>query len=427
MHPAPAPRIDPSIAPSSHTAFNPASIRAMFPILQQTLYGRWPLVYFDNGASTPRSQPVLDAMDQFERTAYSNVHRGNHWLSESASAAYEDARETLRQFIGAGESNELVFTAGTTASINLVAHAWGETAVGPGDEILLTLADHHSNIVPWQQLAERRGARIVWYDHAIENGIDVDRWAEMLTSRTRIAAWPAVSNVLGWRASNAVMARIARDRGVVTLIDAAQHVAHERTDLTEWNADFVAFGGHKMFGPTGIGILAARSELLESMPPFLGGGSMIETVTRAGFTPGRLPARFEAGTPPIVQAVGLAAAARFLEATGLDAIHGHIASLTADLLGRLHGIPGLRVLGSAAGERAGIISLSVDGVNPQDLAKKLDLKGIATRAGHHCTMPLHEHFGIASSLRASFALFNTTSEVEHFVTTLAAAIKRLRG
>lgn len=413
--------------PPAVSPFDPEKTRAAFPLLHQTLYGRWPLVYFDNGASTPRPQPVLDAMEQFERTAYSNVHRGNHWLSESASAAYEEARETLRQFIGAGETHELVFTSGTTAGINLVAHAWGDSAVGPGDEILLTLADHHSNLVPWQQLAARRGAKIVWYDHDIENGIDVTRWAGCLTSRTRVAAWPAVSNVLGWRAPNATMAKIARDRRVATLIDAAQHVAHERTDLTDWGADFVAFSGHKMFGPTGVGVLAGRRDLLESMPPFLGGGSMIETVTRDGFTPGRLPARFEAGTPPIVQAVGLAAAARFLQAIGLEAIQGHIRDLTADMLERISGIQGLRVLGPSTGERAGIVSLSVDGVNSQDLAKKLDLRGIATRAGHHCTMPLHEHLGIASSLRASLALFNTADEIEHFSITLAAATERLRG
>jgi cysteine desulfurase/selenocysteine lyase len=409
------------------SVFDPELLRAGFPLLGQMLYGRWPLVYLDNGASTPRHQTVLEAMDQFERTAYANVHRGNHWLSETASAAYEDARQELGRFLGAGEEHEIIFTSGTTAAINLVAHGLGDRLLRPGDEILLTLADHHSNIVPWQQFAARRQLKIVWYDHAIETGIDAAAWSRQLTERTRLAAWPAVSNVLGWRAPNAELARLARERGVISLIDAAQHVAHEPTDITAWNADFVAFSGHKMFGPTGIGALAGRRELLESMEPFLGGGSMIETVTREGFTPGRLPARFEAGTPPIVQAVGLAAAARFLTAAGLEAIAGHIARLTVLMLERIAGIPGLRVLGPPAGSRTGIVSLSVEGVNPQDLAKKLDLRGIATRAGHHCTMPLHEHFGMRSSLRASLALFNRAAEVEHFAHSLTAAIGRLRG
>lgn len=402
-------------------------VRPDFPVLQQLLYGRWPLVYLDNAASTHRPRPVLQAMQRCEEEIYANVHRGNHWLSETISAAFEEARGSLGRFLNAGDARQVLFTSGTTAGINLVAHAWGNRHVRAGDEILLTIADHHSNIVPWQQLAARTGSRIVWYDHRIEEGIDLERWSELITPRTRLAAWPAVSNMLGFLAPSAAMAAAARSRGVVTLIDAAQHVAHEVTDLQAWGADFAAFSGHKMFGPTGVGVLCGRREILEPMDPFLGGGSMIDSVTREGFVPGELPARFEAGTPPIVQAIGLAAAASWLQTTGLERIRVHERELTLRCMQRLGGISGLRVHGPPPEARAGIVSFSVAGVNPQDLGKMLDLKGIATRAGHHCTMPLHQQLGIASSLRASFCPFNTAGEIDRFARQLEESIGRLRS
>lgn len=403
-----------------------ALTRNDFPVLSQKLYNRWPLVYLDNAASTHRPLAVLEAMEQFERTSYSNVHRGNHWLSEEASAGFEQARETISQFIHAPDPRGVVFTPGTTAGINLVAHAWGNARLEAGDEILVTVADHHSNLVPWQQLAARTGARIVWYDHDIEQGIDVDRWSSLFTSRTRLATWPAVSNVLGFRAPTAAMVAIARSWGVTTLVDAAQQVPHEPTDVQQWNADFVVFSGHKMAGPTGIGVLYGRPELLDRMEPFLGGGSMIGTVGRDGFTPAPVPARFEAGTPPIVQAIGLAAAARYLMSLGLERIHAHEQELTRAAMQQLSAIPGLRILGPTADQRAGLISFSCEGVNSQDLGKLLDLRGIATRAGHHCAMPLHQHLGLANSLRASFWIYNSLAEVGLLAEGLASALAKLR-
>ncbi len=406
--------------------FDPHSVRSDFSILDQKIYSRWPLIYFDNGASTIRPASVLDAMDRFEKTSYANVHRGNHWLSETASFEYEQARETIREFVNATDTTEIIFTGGTTASINLVAHAWGNSRLKPDDEILLTIADHHSNIVPWQQLAARSGAKIVWYDHEIESGIDTGAWSRLISDRTRLVAFPAVSNVLGFRAAVVEMAAIARNANVVSLVDAAQHAPHEPLDVQAWNTDFTVFSGHKMLGPTGIGILHGRLELLESMHPFLGGGSMIDSVSTEGFSPGRLPARFEAGTPPIVQAIGLAAAARYLKDVGLENIYQHEHSLTQTACDLLSKVDGLRILGPSPENRAGIISFTVDGINSQDLGKMLDLKGVATRAGHHCTMPLHDHLGIRSSLRASFYLYNTIDEVNSFAEHLVATIARLR-
>jgi cysteine desulfurase/selenocysteine lyase len=364
-------------------------------------------------------------MESFESQSYSNVHRGNHWLSEAASAEFEQARDTVRDFLNARHSDEIVFTSGTTASINLVAHAWGNENLAAGDEILLTIAEHHSNIVPWQQLAARTGARIVWYQDDIEAGIDVDRWKKLFSPRTRIAAWPAVSNMLGFHAPTTEMTAAASSQNIVTLVDAAQHVPHEPLDVQAWKADFVAFSGHKMLGPTGIGVLYGRQELLKSMPPFLGGGSMIDSVTTDGFEPGALPARFEAGTPPIVQAIGLAAAVRYLQATGLDRISAHEKTLVKSAMNQMAAIPDLRIYGPPAEERAGIVSFTVGKLNSQDLGKMLDLRGVATRAGHHCTMPLHQHLGIRNSLRASFYLYNTLEEIDQFIVHLQTAIKRL--
>ncbi len=401
------------------------SLRSDFPILERQVYNRWPLIYLDNAASTLRPGPVIAEMDQFEQQCYSNVHRGNHWLSETASAAFENARQTLCEFVNARHCEEIIFTSGTTSGINLVAHAWGNQHIQPGDEILLTIADHHSNIVPWQQLAERTGAKTVWYRHEIENGIDVDRWAGLISPRTRMAAWPAVSNMLGFRAPNAEMSRIARAQGVTTLVDAAQHVPHEALDVQVWNADFAVFSGHKMLGPTGIGVLYGRRELLEEMPAFLGGGSMIDSVTMDGFSVGALPAKFEAGTPPIVQAIGLAAAVRYLNQVGLERISLHEQELVMAAIDAMSGIPGMRIYGPPAARRAGIVSFTVGGINSQDLGKMLDLRGVATRAGHHCTMPLHDHLGIRNSLRASFYLYNTLKEIPLFVKHLESAIGRL--
>ena len=403
-----------------------AKIRADFPILQQEIHRRKPLVYFDNGASTQLPRSVIDAMTQAYEQTYANVHRGIHWLSEQSTAQFEDARSGIAKFIHAANDREVIFTQGTTAAINLVARAWGDSQLKRSDEILLTEMEHHSNIVPWQQLAERSGARVRFVPIDSEGRLDLNQVKTMLSVRPKIFAFTAISNVLGTINPVRELAKMAREQGVVTLVDAAQHVPHEPIDVQEWGADFVAFSGHKMLGPTGIGILHGRMELLEKMPPFLGGGSMIERVGMDGFTPGEVPARFEAGTPPIVEAIGLHAAIQYLSAIGMDRIQRHEQTLMQHMQKKLESqIDGLRVLGPRT-NRAAIFSFVVEGINPQDLAKMLDFQGIAIRAGHHCAMPLHDKLGIRSSSRASLYLYNSTDEIDFFVEALRTVIGKLR-
>ena len=403
-----------------------AKIRADFPILQQEIHRRKPLVYFDNGASTQHPRSVIDAMTQAYEQTYANVHRGIHWLSEQSTAQFEDARSGIAKFIHAANDREVIFTQGTTTAINLVARAWGDSQLKRSDEILLTEMEHHSNIVPWQQLAERSGARVRFVPIDSEGRLDLNQVKTMLSVRPKIFAFTAISNVLGTINPVRELAKMARQQGVVTLVDAAQHVPHEPIDVQEWEADFVAFSGHKMLGPSGIGILHGRMELLEKMPPFLGGGNMIERVGMDGFTPGEVPARFEAGTPPIVEAIGLHAAIQYLSAIGMDRIQRHEQTLMQHMQKKLESqIDGLRVLGPRT-NRAAIFSFVVEGINPQDLAKMLDFQGIAIRAGHHCAMPLHDKLGIRSSSRASLYLYNSTNEIDFFVEALRTVIGKLR-
>jgi len=406
--------------------FDPEKIREDFPILQQTIHRNRPLIYFDNGASTQHPRAVIDAMSDCYGRTYANVHRGIHWLSEQSSAQYESARQSVQQFIGAAHDNEIIFTSGTTASINLVARSWGEANLGAGDEILLTIFEHHSNIVPWQQVAARTGAMIKWVGITAEGELDLDDLKHQLSERTKLVAFSAVSNVLGTKPPVAEIVSLANSVGAITFVDAAQYVPHEPTNVQNWNADFVAFSGHKMCGPSGVGILYGRQTLLEAMPPFLGGGSMISKVTTDGFSPGELPAKFEAGTPPIVEAIGLGAAIDYLTAIGLSAISQHETTLVANAMTALQAIDGLTMLGPPADRRAGLLSFVVDGVSPQDIAVLLDQAGIAIRAGHHCAMPLHDQLGHRASCRASFYLYNTTQEVEFFATALTKVLTRLR-
>lgn len=403
-----------------------AALRADFPILHQTIHRNRPLVYFDNASTTQRPQFVIDAMRRLYVERYANVHRGIHYLSEQASADYESARESVRMLIGARRTHEVIFTSGTTAAINLVARAWGDQNVNPGDEILLTIAEHHSNIVPWQQLAERRQAHIVWCDLTFDPQRDLETFVSRLTERTRMAAFTAVSNVVGYRLPVAAMAAAARQAGARVLIDAAQHVPHDPLDVQAWDCDFLAFSGHKMLGPTGIGVLYGRESLLESMPPFLGGGSMIHQVTRDGFEPGELPAKFEAGTPPIAEAIGLAAAIEYLQRVGLDNIAAHERRLVERAHARWRDAAGLQIAGSREEHKGGIVAFSIPGVAHFDLAVQLDLLGFAVRLGHHCAMPLHAHLGLRDSLRASFYLYNSLEEVDRFADALQESIRRLR-
>lgn len=402
------------------------SIRRDFPILDQSIHRDRPLVYLDNAASSQRPLSVIQSMVDCYEKSYANVHRGIHWLSEQASEQYENARMVIGQMIGARHHHEVIFTSGTTAGINLVAHAWGSVNLAEGDKILLTILEHHSNIVPWQQLAERTGAVVEFVGLNEEGRLDLEAYRALLDERTRVVAITAVSNVLGCVVPVAEMVNLARNVGAHVLVDAAQHVPHEPTNIDEWDADFVVFSGHKMLGPTGVGVLWGKQELLESMPPFLGGGNMISEVTVEGFSPGELPAKFEAGTPPIAQAIGLGVAAEYLQKIGLSAISRYERELTALAYQELANIDGLEILGLPGPDRSGILSFVVEGLSNQDISIFLDRQGVAIRAGHHCAMPLHDALGVPNSCRASFYLYNTQQEVQRFVDALRQVIEKLR-
>ncbi len=394
------------------------SYRADFPILNQMVHGDWPLVYLDNAATTQRPRQVIDALVEAYECHYANVHRGIHWLSEQSTDLYEEARETVRRFIGAAHREEIIFTTGTTMAINIVARSWGDTVVGAGDEILLTELEHHSNIVPWFQLAQRTGCRIRFLPITDDGRLALDRLDDYLTERTRIFAFAAVSNVLGTINPVAELVAAAHSAGALALVDAAQSIPHAATDLQAWDADFVAFSGHKMMGPSGVGVLYGRRDLLAELPPFLGGGSMIHRVTVDGFEAAGLPARFEAGTPPIVPAIGLKAAIDYLDQIGMETITRHEEQLTALAHGLLEHVEGVRVLGPPPEAKAGIVAFVIDGIHAHDVAQILDRRGIAIRAGHHCAMPLHQRLGVVASNRASFYLYNTAEEVEKLATAV---------
>ena len=403
-----------------------AAIRADFPVLDQTIHRDRPLIYFDNGASTQHPNAVIDAMSDSYRRTYANVHRGIHWLSEQSSEQFEKARTAVQKFINAPHNNEVIFTSGTTAAINTIAGSWGVKNVGPGDEILLTIFEHHSNIVPWQQLAEKVGAKVQFAGITATGELDLDDVRSKLNERTKMFAFAAVSNVLGTMTPVTQLVEMARSVDAKTLIDAAQHAPHEPTDVQTWGADFVVFSGHKMCGPSGIGVLWGRQEILENTPPYMGGGGMIDQVTTDGFTWGELPARFEAGTPPIVEAIGLGAAIEYLNGVGLESIAQHERQLTAAAYEQLAEIEGLKILGPPADRRSGLISFVVDRVATQDMSILLDQQGVAIRAGHHCAMPLHQQLEIRSSCRASFYLYNTMDEVDVFVAAFKKVLSRLR-
>ncbi|HVX14979.1 MAG TPA: cysteine desulfurase [Pirellulales bacterium] len=402
------------------------ALRADFPILSTVIHGDRPLVYFDNAATTQRPRQVIQSLVDVYEKHYANVHRGIHWLSEQSTDLYSEAREKVRSFINARHVEEVIFTYGTTEGINLVARSWGDEHVGQGDEIILTDMEHHSNLVPWQQLAVRRGAVLRYLPVTDDGLLDIDALPRLLNERTRIVAVTAASNVLGTFNPIPEIVRRAHEAGAVVVVDAAQSAPHLPTDVQTLGADFLAFSGHKLMGPTGVGILYGRRDLLAAMYPFLGGGSMIRRVTREGFEPADLPARFEAGTPPIVPAIGLGAAIDYLMGIGLVRIHEHIHRLTALAHDVLQSIPGVRIFGPPPESKAGIVSFTVDGIHAHDVAQLLDLQGIAVRAGHHCAMPLHKRLGVAATTRASFYLYNTPEEVAWLGPALEQAKHRLR-
>jgi cysteine desulfurase / selenocysteine lyase len=395
-----------------------------FPILGRPLRDRR-LVYLDNAATTQKPDAVIEAERRFYRESNANIHRGVHWLSQHATDLYEQARDSVRAFVNAAHPDEIVFTRGTTESINLVAQSWGRAHLKPGDEILLTGMEHHSNIVPWQLLCEQTGAVLKVVPVTDGGELQLDAFESLLGARTRLLAVVHVSNALGTVNPVARMARQARAAGALVLVDGAQAVAHQPVDVQGLGCDFYAFSGHKLYGPTGIGVLYGRRELLAAMPPWQGGGDMIRTVAFDGSTWADPPQRFEAGTPNIAGVVTLAAAIEYVLGVGLARIAAHEQRLLALATEAVRRLPGIRVIGTAR-DKAGILSFIVDGIHPHDLGTILDAEGVAIRAGHHCTMPLMTRFGIPGTARASFAMYNGDDDVDALVAGIATA-QRLFG
>lgn len=411
--------------PQSDVATRLARCRADFPILSRRLYGDVPLAYFDNAATTQRPRQVIESMVACWENYYGNVHRGIHTLAEESTARYEDARRKVARLLGASSAEQIVFTHGATESINLVARCWGEAELRPGDEIVVTEMEHHANLVPWHQLAERTGAvvRAASIDEA--GRLDWQSFERLLGSRTRLVAVTAVSNVLGTVNPVPDIVRLAHQAGALVLIDAAQAVPHQAIDVKQWDADFVAFSGHKMLGPDGVGVLYAKRDLLEAMPPWLGGGHMIREVRLDGYDPSReAPDRFEAGTPPIVAAIGLGAAIDYSNEVGLEAVVRHEQQLTRRAHEVLGAVPSVRLIGPPPEEKAAIVTFTVEGVHAHDVAAVLDRHGIAVRAGHHCAMPLHKRLGVPATVRASFYLYNTLDEVDRLGPAVEAACRQ---
>jgi cysteine desulfurase/selenocysteine lyase len=399
-------------------ALDIAQIRAQFPALQQSVHGK-PLVYLDNAATTQKPRAVIDALVHYYERDNANIHRGVHALSQRSTEAHDGSREKVRAFINARSTREIVFTRNATESINLVARAWGGANLGPGDEVLITAMEHHSNIVPWQLICEERGATLVVAPIDERGALQLDEFERRLTPRTKIAAFTHLSNALGTINPVAAMAAACRARGIATLIDGSQAVYHMPVDVAALGCDFYAFTGHKLYGPTGIGVLYGREAMLEAMPPYQGGGDMIRSVTFEGSTWNDLPYKFEAGTPHIAGAIALGAAIDFVQSAGLAAIGAHERELLAYGHDRIGAIPGVRLIGTAP-EKASVISFVVEGVHPHDLGTIVDRDGVAIRTGHHCAQPVMDFFGIPATARASLAMYNTRDEID----TLAASVER---
>ncbi|MDZ4848187.1 MAG: SufS family cysteine desulfurase [Pirellulaceae bacterium] len=393
---------------------------ADFPILRRKHSSGSRLVYLDSAASSQRPKQVIDAISHVYSTHYSNVHRSGHELAAETTVAMESARSAVGRFINAPNwnnsevSKSIVFTSGTTASINLVARAWGEANLEMDDEIILTEMEHHSNIVPWQQLAQMIGATIRWLPIRDDYQLDIDRLPELLSKRTKMVAVTAVSNVLGTINPVRTIAEMAHRVGSLVLVDAAQAIPHGDVDVQSMDADFVVFSGHKMLGPTGIGVLYGKTELLNAMPPFMGGGNMIKSVSKTGFEPAGLPHRFEAGTAPIVEAIAMQKAVEYLESFEEGAILAHERSLASEVHRRFKDIRGVKVYGPDIEAKNGIVTFAIEGMHADEVGRRLDLQGIAIRVGHHCAMPLHQKLGLSATCRASFYLYNTLEDVEVF-------------
>jgi cysteine desulfurase/selenocysteine lyase len=405
----------------STRAFDVARIRADFPILGLTVAGK-PLVYLDNAASSQMPQPVIDRLLRYQTTEHANINRAVHYLSETATAEYEAARRKLQRFINAREEREVIFTSGTTDGINLVMQGWGRKFIGAGDEIILTVLEHHSNIVPWQMLAAEKGATIHVVPINDAGELLIGDYEALFNERTRFVGVGHVSNALGSINPVKPMIAFARARGVPVLVDGAQAAPHLAVDVQDLDCDFYAFSGHKMCGPTGIGILYGRAALLEQMQPFKGGGDMIRTVTFEATTYNAIPHKFEAGTPPIAAAIGLGAAVDYLSAIGMPAIAAHEHELLRQATQRIADLPGVRVIGTAR-HKAAVLSFAVEGIHPHDVGTLLNQEGVAVRTGHHCAQPLMRRLGLAATSRASFAFYNTVADVDALIVGIRSVQK----
>ena len=396
-------------------SLNINEVRSQFPILQRETRKGVPLIYLDSTATSQKPVAVMEAMDNFYRRSNANIHRGVHTLAEESTAMYEEARAKIAKFINAPSERQIIYTRNTTESINLVAYSWARANLKAGDLVILTEMEHHSNLVPWQMLQAERGIELDFIPVTADGLLDLDAYRSLLSRGPKLVSFTQMSNVLGTINPAAEIIRLAHEAGAVTLVDAAQSVPHINVDVQALDADFLAFSAHKMCGPTGIGALYGKMALLESMPPFLGGGDMIKEVHLRSFRPNTLPHKFEAGTPAIAEAVGFGAAVEYLSSLGMEAIAAHEHEITEYALERLEEVPGLNVIGPSADKKGGVASFTFDGVHPHDVAQILDQDGIAVRAGHHCAQPLHEKFGIPASTRASFYLYTTKEEVDALI------------
>ena len=406
--------------PQTTNTLDIAAIRKDFPILERETREGVPLVFLDSAASSQKPKQVIQAMSRFYETEYANVHRGIYKLAEEATAAFESARERVAEFVGAESARQIIFTRNATEAINLVANSWGRANLAEGDLVLLTQMEHHSNIVPWQMLASQIGFQIEFAPMTEDLRIDLAEFGSLLERGPKLVGFTQMSNVLGTINPVAEMTEMAHQAGAVVLVDGAQSVPHMAVNVAELNVDFLAFSAHKMCGPSGIGALYGRRELLEEMPPFMGGGEMIKRVQFDKFTTTELPSKFEAGTPPIAQAVGFGAAVDYLSSLGMSAIRQHEQEMIERALEQLEEVPGVRVFGPDAEHKGGVAAFTFTDAHPHDVAQILDRRGVAVRAGHHCAMPLHEKLGLPATTRASFYLYNSPEEIDRLVEGLYA-------
>jgi len=397
-------------------------VREDFPILKRQIKSGVPLIYLDSAATSQKPQVVIQAMDEFYRRSNANIHRGIHELAEESTALYESAREKVAKFIHAPSARQVIFTRNTTESINLVAYTWGRANLHPGDVVILTEMEHHSNLVPWQILESERQIQLEFIPVSEEGLLDLESYKKLLELDPKLVSFTHMSNVLGTINPAAEIIDLAHQAGALAIVDGAQSVPHFPVDVQELNADFLAFSSHKMCGPTGIGVLYGRKGILDQMPPFLGGGDMIKRVQLRTFVPNEIPYKFEAGTPAIAEAVGLGVAIDYLDTVGMGDIEAHEHEIISYALERLEEIPGVSLLGPSANHKGGVASFTLAGIHPHDVSQILNTEGIAVRAGHHCAQPLHEKYGIPATTRASFYLYNTTQEVDK----LAEALYKVR-